>query len=92
MTDDEVRIDRKNFNHEGNSFKLLYGWKGDNNRKRWIDYEYQTLWSFFGGHTMEMPWAKASAGAIPLSPPLQRLIRWSCRATRSGWPSRACAR
>ena len=72
LTDDEVRIDRKNFNQEGASFKMLYGWKGDNNRKRWMDYEYQTLWSFFGGHTMEMPWAKASAGAIPLSPPLQR--------------------
>jgi hypothetical protein len=72
LTDDEIRIDRKTFNQEGANFKMLYGWKGDNNRRRWMDYEYQTLWSFFGGHTMEMPWAKASAGAIPLSPPLQR--------------------
>jgi hypothetical protein len=72
ITNDEVRIDRKNFNQEGANFKMLYGWKGDNNRQRWMDYEYQTVWSFFGGYTMEMPWKKWSSGEIPLAPPLQR--------------------
>jgi hypothetical protein len=72
LTDDEIRIDRKNFNQEGANFKMLYGWKGDNNRTRWMDYEYQALWSFFGGHTVESPWMKSSMGAIPLAPPLQR--------------------
>jgi hypothetical protein len=72
LTDDEIRIDRKTFNQEGASFKMLYGWKGDNNRERWMDYEYQAVWSFAGGHTMEMPWTKWSANSIPLSPPLQR--------------------
>jgi hypothetical protein len=72
LTDDEIRIDRKTFNQEGASFKMLYGWKGDNNRKQWMDYEYQAVWSFFGGHTIEMPWKKWSANEIPLSPPLQR--------------------
>jgi hypothetical protein len=71
LTDDEIRIDRKNFNQEGANFKMLYGWKGDNNHHHWMDYEYQVLWSFFGGHTMEMPWAKASGNAINLAPPLQ---------------------
>ena len=72
LTDDEVRIDRNNFNKEGNNFKLLYGWKGDNDRRRWMDYEYQTVWSFFGGRTVEGPWVKGSAGAVNLAPPYQR--------------------
>src|SRR5262245_15071158 len=23
----------------------LYGWKGDNDRRQWMEYEYQTVWS-----------------------------------------------
>lgn len=72
ITDDEIRINRKNFNTEGANFKLLYGWKGDNDRRQWMDYEYQMVWSFFGGHSVELPWTKSSAGDIALSPPLQR--------------------
>ncbi|NOT32722.1 MAG: hypothetical protein HOP12_00985 [Candidatus Eisenbacteria bacterium] len=69
---DEVRIDRINFNKEGNNFKLLYGWKGDEDRRKWMDYEYQTTWSFFGGTEMAQPWKKASAGALALAAPFQR--------------------
>ena len=72
ITDDEVRIDRNNFNREGNNFKLLYGWKGDNNRNKWLNYQYQTTWSFFGGNTVQDPWREATEGAINLAPPYQR--------------------
>ncbi len=72
ITDDEVRIDRRNFNQEGAAFKLLYGWKGDNKRRTWMDYEYQTVWSFFGGASLQTPWTKASANEIALTPPMQR--------------------
>ncbi|MCB0374606.1 MAG: hypothetical protein KDD04_01675, partial [Sinomicrobium sp.] len=72
VTNDEVRIDRNNFNKEGNNFKLLYGWKGDDDRTKWLDYEYKAKWSFFGGHTVETEWAKNDAGAIALAPPLLR--------------------
>jgi hypothetical protein len=71
-TTDEVRIDRKNFNSEGNAFKLLYGWDGDNDRRKWLDYEYKATWSFFGGKTVEEPWKKSGAGAVNLAPPYQR--------------------
>jgi hypothetical protein len=71
-TQDEVRIDRKNFNSEGNAFKLLYGWKNDSDRRQWMNYEYQTTWSFFGGKEMLQPWKKANAGAIDLAPPFQK--------------------
>jgi hypothetical protein len=73
QTLDEVRIDRNNFNREGNAFKVLYGWKGDDDRRRWLDYEYRTLWSFFGGAEVELPWQAGSAPAINLAPPFQRL-------------------
>jgi len=71
-TTDEVRIDRKNFNSAGNAFKLLYGWDGDTDRRGWLDYEYRTTWSFFGGQQVEQPWQKANAGAIGLAPPYER--------------------
>ncbi len=71
-TTDEVRVDRKNFNATGNAFKLLYGWNGDNDRNRWLDYEYRTTWSFFGGQQVERPWQRANAGAISLTPPYER--------------------
>ena len=71
-TTDEVRIDRNNFNKEGNAFKLLYGWKNDSDRRKWLDYEYHPVWSFFGGRTVEEPWQKSSAGAINVAPPYNR--------------------
>jgi len=71
-TQDEVRIDRANFNKEGNNFKLLYGWKNDSDRRKWMDYEYQTTWSFFGGKQVQAPWVRANAGAIDLAPPFQK--------------------
>lgn len=69
---DEVRIDRNNFNAQGNNFKLLYGWKGDNDRRQWLEYDYQTTWSFFGGRTVDQDWRPSTSGAINLSPPYQR--------------------
>jgi hypothetical protein len=72
LTHEEIRIDRKNFNEEGAHFKMLYGWKGDNNRTRWMDYEYQEVWSFSGGHQVEQPWRAWSANSITLAPPMQR--------------------
>ncbi len=71
-TQDEVRVDRNNFNKEGNNFKLMYGWKGDNDRRKWMEYEVQTTWNLFGGRTIVEPWKKVTAGAIGLTPPLRR--------------------
>lgn len=72
ITNQEVRIDRNNFNKEGNNFKMVYGWKQDNDRKKWMDYEYETEWSFFGGQTVKVPLQKTTSGAIDLAPPYQR--------------------
>lgn len=73
ITTKEVRVDRKNFNAEGNRFKLLYGWMpGDNDRKTWLNYEYKTTWNFFGGATVESDWTKSANPVIPLKAPVKR--------------------
>lgn len=69
----EVRVDRKNFNAEGNNFKLMYGWMpGDNDRKTWLNYEYKTVWNFFGGATVESDWISSVNPVIPLKAPVKR--------------------
>jgi hypothetical protein len=74
ITTDEVRIDRKNFNAEGNRFRMLYGWKGDDDRNQWLEYEWRAVWSFFGGQDIEEPWQRTIASGIRAVPPYQ--IRW----------------
>jgi hypothetical protein len=66
---EELRIDKQAFNNQGNRFKLAYGWKGDENRRRWQRYEYRTLWSFASGAPVEERWRTASFNAIQLAPP-----------------------
>jgi hypothetical protein len=70
LTFDEVKIDRSKFNLAGNNFKLLYGWKEDNNREKWLDYEYKVTWNFFGGEEHSTDWVTTNTGIISLSPPI----------------------
>lgn len=72
ITEDELRIDKNNFNAEGNNFALVYGWKNDNNSKKWSEYEYKTVWNFFGGGLVESAWQKANINTIPLAAPFVR--------------------
>jgi hypothetical protein len=74
VTTDEVRIDRTNYTKEGNNFKLLYGWKDDNDRRRWEEFEYRPVWSFFGGGTVEEKWQKWTANGISVKPPYARRL------------------
>lgn len=63
-------IDKKLFNENGNNFSLLYGWKGDTNRRKWLQYQYKTKWTFSGGITIESDWQTATSGVISLVPDL----------------------
>jgi hypothetical protein len=72
VTEGDVRIDRNNFNKEGNRFAFLYGWKNDNDRRRWLEYEYRPVWSFFGGVPVEGAWKTTTDGALNMAPPFQR--------------------
>jgi hypothetical protein len=69
-TVDEVKIDKSKFNTTGNFFKMLYGWKGDDDRAKWLEYEYQTMWSFNGGNQVVSGWQQSEFGSIALEPPI----------------------
>jgi hypothetical protein len=64
----ELKIDKSKFDQTGNFFRMMYGWKGDTNRDEWLKYEYRTMWSFKGGHSIETPWESTEFGSIALSP------------------------
>lgn len=72
ITIDEVRIDRDNFAKVANNFKLLYGWKGDNDRDKWLDYEIQSEWSFFGGCDTIGQWETSKGNIVNLAAPYLR--------------------
>lgn len=66
----EVKIDRSQFNQTGNFFKMVYGYKGDDNRTEWLNYQYRTMWSFSGGYQVETDWQDGTFGSIALEPPM----------------------
>lgn len=72
VTNLEIRIDKTNFNENGNNFKLVYGWKNDMNRLKWLNYDYKVVWNYFGGFTQENDWNPMTIGTIPLSSPYVR--------------------
>jgi hypothetical protein len=72
VTNDEIRIDKETFQKSGNYFKLLYGWKEDSDRNKWMDYEYNEVWSFFGGKEVDRGWKPGSNYSLTVSPPFTR--------------------
>lgn len=72
VTYDEIRIAEKEFKEAlGNPFRLLYGWKdaADNDRDKWLQYEYETKWSFFGDHSVVQDWTRSDQLGLNLAPP-----------------------
>jgi len=68
-TNDEVVITPETFNTKGNSFSLNYGYKGDTDRNKWLDYKYQVIWSFHGGVEIRSPWKQENSPMLALFPP-----------------------
>jgi tetratricopeptide (TPR) repeat protein len=69
LTMDEVVITPEKFNDSGNAFILSYGWKGDNDRTAWLDYQVETLWSFHGGMDIRIPLDGHDSAMLALQPP-----------------------
>ena len=72
LTVDEARIAQKEFQEAaGNPFRLLYGWKDakDTDRDAWLNYEYKTVWSFFGDHTVVKEWSQTDQLGLNVAPP-----------------------
>jgi hypothetical protein len=70
-TVDEQRIAQKDFANAGNLFRLMYGWKNhaDDDRAKWLQYQYKTVWSFFGGLQVSQDWTMSDQPGINLTPP-----------------------
>lgn len=68
----EVVIDRNTFNKESRDFRMVYGWNGDEDRARWLEYEYRTRWSFKGGGLHETDWTRTDINMIDLYAPYVR--------------------
>ncbi len=69
LSTDEIVITPDKFNSSGNAFSLSYGWKGDDDRTKWLDYRIQTLWSFHGGVEIRQPWKQENSAMLALDPP-----------------------
>jgi hypothetical protein len=69
---EETQIDRGKFNALGNLFRLAYGWKGDENRRRFREFDYRTIWAFRSGRSVEDAWQRTSFSSLPLSPPFAK--------------------
>lgn len=63
-------INRNKFNEEGNNFNWNYGWKQDNDRAKWLAFDFKTKWTFNNGATVETDWMRQDFAAINLVPPL----------------------
>jgi hypothetical protein len=68
----EVVLDRNTFNRESRDFRMVYGWNGDDDRAKWLEYEYRTRWSFKGGGLHETDWTKTDINMIDLYAPYRR--------------------
>lgn len=63
-------VDKVAFNNQANNFKMQYGWKDDNNRLKWLKYEYKTKWTYQGGAIVETDWKQQETSVINLIPSL----------------------
>lgn len=63
-----LQINKQLFNDKANNFVMTYGWKGDDDRARWLSYEYKTRWSYFGGASTETDWTKTESAVLALAP------------------------
>ncbi len=74
MTVQEIVVDRETFKSTNNDFRMIYGWSGDDDRTKWLEYEYRTRWSFKGGGQHQTDWQRAEANMIDLYAPYKRRV------------------
>lgn len=70
ITQREIRFDKRSFNSlEENTARLVYGNHGDRNDERWLTFEYETVWSLFGGAEWRSGPQTTADFALNLPPP-----------------------
>ena len=63
-----IQVNKQLFNEKANNFVMVYGWKGDDDRNKWLSYDYKTRWSYFGGAATETDWTKTESAVLALAP------------------------
>jgi len=51
---------------------VQYGWDGDTDRTKWLDYQYRVKWSFRDGGSYEEDWRTTGSPMINVLPPYER--------------------
>jgi tetratricopeptide (TPR) repeat protein len=67
----EVKFFYEQFSQTGNRLTFKYGRLNEASTE-WLDYEYKTKWSFYGGIEWEGDWVRTSDSVLALSPPVRR--------------------
>jgi hypothetical protein len=68
---DEIVIDKNSYLQNNNRFSMVYGWKGDDDRQKWLEYEYRTVWNFKQGIQVDSKWQSTSTFVINVMPPYE---------------------
>jgi hypothetical protein len=68
---DEIFIDRNSYLENSNRFRMVYGWKGDNDRQKWTEFQYRTIWNFKQGIQVEGDWTTTDAFVVNVMPPYE---------------------
>lgn len=68
----EVVVDRNTFTQKANRFSVVYGWDGDKDRAKWLEYQYRVRWSFLDGAVLEEDWRTTNSPMINVVPPYER--------------------
>lgn len=66
-TTGEVKFFDEQFANKGNRLTFVYG-RGGEGSSEWLNYQYKTKWSFYGGVEWENDWIKTSDSVITLTP------------------------
>ncbi len=68
----EVVVDRTTFTQNANRFAVQYGYDGDHDRTKWLDYQYRTKWNFRDGGSYEEAWKTVNSPMVNVLPPYER--------------------
>jgi len=67
----EVKFFEQQFAERGNRLSFKYG-RVNEAATEWLNYEYKTMWNFYGGVEWESDWVKTSDSVLTLTPPIRR--------------------
>lgn len=68
----EIVLQRSSITQHPDHRKMIYGWNGDQDRQKWLGYDYRTSWSFKGGGTYQTEWTPTDTPMIDVFAPYER--------------------